>query len=91
MLARCSTGFGMLALQGMMSSRVYADTVDSLKFNSKAKHVILCYMSGGVSQVDSFDPKPKLRELHGKPMPVKVERTQFNRCLLYTSPRPRDS
>jgi hypothetical protein len=35
-------------------------------------------MSGGVSQVDSFDPKPKLRELHGKPMPVKIERTQFN-------------
>ena len=36
-------------------------------------------MSGGVSHVDSFDPKPKLKELHGKPMPVtKVERTQFN-------------
>lgn len=45
----------------------------------KAKHVIFCYMSGGVSHVDSFDPKPKLKELHGQPMPVKVERTQFNR------------
>lgn len=44
----------------------------------KAKRVIFCFMSGGVSHVDSFDPKPKLRELHGKPMPTKVERTQFN-------------
>lgn len=35
-------------------------------------------MSGGVSQVDSFDPKPMLKKMHGKDMPVKVERTQFN-------------
>jgi len=35
-------------------------------------------MSGGVSHVDTFDPKPKLQEMAGKPMPVKVERTQFN-------------
>ena len=79
MLTRCSTGFGMLALQGLMSNRAFADAVGGGKLKAKAKHVILCYMSGGVSQVDSFDPKPKLRELHGKPMPVKVERTQFNR------------
>ncbi|MEO1865066.1 MAG: DUF1501 domain-containing protein, partial [Pseudomonadota bacterium] len=45
---------------------------------AKAKHVIFCYMSGGVSHVDSFDPKPRLRQDHGKPMPMKVERTQFN-------------
>ena len=44
----------------------------------KAKSVIFCYMSGGVSQVDSFDPKPALEKLAGKPIPVKVERTQFN-------------
>ena len=79
MLTRCSTGFGMLALQGLMSDRAFADTIEGEKLKSKAKHVILCYMSGGVSHVDSFDPKTKLRELHGKPMPVKVERTQFNR------------
>ncbi len=75
MLTRCSTGFGMLALQGLMSNRAFAVAGEGRKLKAKAKHVILCYMSGGVSQVDSFDPKPKLRELHGKPMPVKVERT----------------
>ena len=78
MLAQCSTGFGMLALQGLMTNSAFAGTARRSHFKPRAKHVILCYMSGGVSQVDSFDPKPKLRELHGKPMPVKILRTQFN-------------
>jgi len=65
-------------LQGLMANSSFAGTARRSHFKPRAKHVILCYMSGGVSQVDSFDPKPKLRELHGKPMPVKVERTQFN-------------
>ena len=78
MLARCSTGFGLMALQGLMASPAFAGAAQRSHFRPRAKHVILCYMSGGVSQVDTFDPKPKLRELHGKPMPVKVERTQFN-------------
>ena len=76
MLARCSSGFGLLALQGLMQQEggLLART-PPLK---KAKSVIFCYMSGGVSQVDSFDPKPALEKLAGKPIPVKVERTQFN-------------
>ncbi len=45
---------------------------------AKAKSVILLYMSGGVSHVDSFDPKPLLTERHGQPMPGKIERTQFD-------------
>ena len=78
MLTQCSTGFGMLALQGLMANSAFAGTARRSHFKPRAKHVILCYMSGGVSQVDSFDPKPKLRDLHGKPMPVKILRTQFN-------------
>lgn len=35
-------------------------------FAAKAKRVIFLYMSGGVSHVDSFDPKPKLITDHGK-------------------------
>lgn len=49
-----------------------------LHHTPRAKSVIFCYMSGGVSHVDTFDPKPRLRQDHGKPMPVAVERTQFN-------------
>ena len=69
-LAKASSGFGLMALSGLMHGAT-APT-------AKAKNVVLCYMSGGVSHVDTFDPKPKLKDYAGKPMPVKVERTQFN-------------
>ena len=36
-------------------------------FRPKAKNVIFLFMPGGVSHMDSFDPKPKLAELDGKP------------------------
>ena len=83
MLAQSSTGFGLLALSGLMADRSYAgscrpDELPQTHHAPKAKHVIFCYMSGGVSQVDSFDPKPELKKLAGKPMPTPIERTQFN-------------
>jgi hypothetical protein len=37
------------------------------RFVPKAKNVIFCFLDGGVSHVDSFDPKPKLAELDGQP------------------------
>jgi len=85
LLRRASTGFGMMAMSGLLGleqARGAAQkSVPGLglpNFRPRAKQVIFCYMSGGVSHLDSFDPKPKLREMHGQPMPVKVERTQFN-------------
>src|SRR5829696_7861957 len=36
-------------------------------FPAKAKRVIFMYMSGGVSHMDTFDPKPKLLEAAAKP------------------------
>jgi hypothetical protein len=76
-LRTSSAGFGSVALSSLLADRSCA-AQPGLHHPAKAKHVIFCYMSGGVSQVDSFDPKPKLAELHGQPMPVAVERTQFN-------------
>ncbi len=83
MLSQTSNGFGMLALSGLLGNRLAAagapeNQAAGPHHKPRAKHVIFCYMSGGVSQVDSFDPKPKLHELAGQPMPVKIERTQFN-------------
>jgi len=84
LLTRSSTGFGMLALHGLLAGGATAAAATAASparrphFRPRAKHVIFCYMSGGVSHVDSFDPKPLLRELHGQPMPLKTERTQFN-------------
>ena len=83
MLAQTSTGFGLMALTGLMADRSFAvdngtDELSQTHHPAKAKHVIFCFMSGGVSQVDSFDPKPELKKLAGKPMPTPIERTQFN-------------
>lgn len=81
-LARISSGFGLLALAGLMNDKAYAGPVDgrvkSPHFKPRAKSVIFCYMSGGVSHVDTFDPKPRLTQDAGKPMPMPVQRTQFN-------------
>ena len=38
-------------------------------FAPRARHCIFLYMEGGVSQMDLFDPKPKLNELVGQKMP----------------------
>jgi len=83
MLRQTSTGFGVVALSKLLatasSGAALSETVDSRTHPiAKAKHVIFCFMSGGVSHLDSFDPKPKLKSLSGQPMPVTVQRTQFN-------------
>lgn len=38
-------------------------------FPGKAKNCIFIFMAGAPSQIDLFDPKPKLNELHGQPLP----------------------
>src|SRR5689334_2693884 len=51
---------------------------------AKAKRVIFLFMSGGPSHVDLFDPKPKLVEYAGKPLPFeqpKLIRTQTTNLL----------
>jgi hypothetical protein len=48
------------------------------QFAPKVKHVIYLYMDGGPSQVDTFDPKPRLAKEHGQPFSMKIEPTQFN-------------
>ena len=79
-LARCSTGFGGMALSALLP-RLRAGAPDGTRkpdFPQRAKSVIFLFMSGGVSQVDSFDPKPRLEKDAGKPMPGKVQPTMFN-------------
>lgn len=44
----------------------------------KAKNIIFLYMDGGVSQVDSFDPKPRLARENGQDPRFKIDATQFN-------------
>jgi hypothetical protein len=74
-LALLSGGFGLVALADLMAQEGRPKTP---QFPARAKSVILCYMSGGASHVDTFDPKPRLAKEAGRPMPMPVLRTQFN-------------
>ncbi len=83
MLRRTSLGFGSLALSALLSEKAFGATnlagpSRAPHFKPRAKHIIFCYMSGGVSHVDSFDPKPELKKRHGQGMPVPVKPTMFN-------------
>ena len=42
----------------------------------KAKRVIWLYMAGGMTHLETFDHKPKLAEMHGKPMPESITKGQ---------------
>ena len=61
---------GSLLLPGIVQ-QLLADSGDSLAkpavhFPARAKNVIFLFMTGGVSHVDTFDPKPQLHRDHGK-------------------------
>jgi Protein of unknown function (DUF1501) len=67
-------GFGALALHQLMSSETTRASESSgmlsgLLPKRKAKNCIFLFMAGGVSQMDSFEYKPVLNALHGKPIP----------------------
>ncbi|MBX3747952.1 MAG: DUF1501 domain-containing protein [Verrucomicrobiae bacterium] len=84
-LRRCSLGFGSVALASLLAEPARLARASTPAYSRlptspipRAKHVIFAYMSGGVSHLDSFDPKPELRRRHGQPMPVPVQPTMFN-------------
>jgi hypothetical protein len=83
MLKRVSTGFGWLAFAGLFGrTTTLADAPHSSlltpHFAPRAKRVIFLFMDGGPSQVDTFDPKPRLAREHGKPFPMRIDATQFD-------------
>lgn len=77
-------GFGALALGGLMANKSFgalspgSQALPDLHHPARAKSVIFLYMDGGPSQVDTFDPKPRLDRENGQPIGMKIPRTQFN-------------
>ena len=72
MLQRAGAGFGVLALQSLLANSVHGTEVSGRPkphHLPKAKSVIFLFMEGGPSHIDLFDPKPKLVDLAGKPLP----------------------
>jgi hypothetical protein len=88
MLLRCANGFGAVAAAALLAEPAYGRLLQSLgsdplaprpgHFPAKARHVIFLYMDGGPSQVDTFDPKPRLDAEHGQPIKLNVPATQFD-------------
>ena len=77
MLTRCANGFGGLALLHMLA-RESAAAERKPHYSAKAKSVIFLFMDGGPSQIDTFDPKPRLTKENGQKIPIKTPTTVFN-------------
>jgi hypothetical protein len=76
-LAQIGSGFGMAA---------FGATAQRTHHAPRAKHVIFLFLNGGLSQVDTFDPKPALTKHHGSPMPGGNPRTERTTGNLLKSP-----
>ncbi len=63
-LQHASAGFGWLALNGLLGGSAFAAPAPRLM--ARAKNIIFCFMDGGPSHVDTFDPKPMLKQRQGE-------------------------
>ena len=86
-LLRIGSGFGLVGLANLMA----AESSSSLApkpphFPAKAKRIIFLFMNGGISQVDTFDPKPMLDKHHGQPLAGGNLRTERKTGNLMRSP-----
>ncbi|MBL9123187.1 MAG: DUF1501 domain-containing protein [Planctomycetaceae bacterium] len=93
MLLRCAGGFGAVAAAALLGdTQAAAEALTSGSapaaghnplapraphHRARAKSVIFLFMDGGPSQVDTFDPKPRLDREHGQPIKMQVPKTQF--------------
>jgi len=68
-LARCGVGLSGIALHTLLAEERDPLAPKPPHYPPRAKSVIWLFMEGGPSHVDLFDPKPKLQELAGQPLP----------------------
>ncbi|MCC6797011.1 MAG: DUF1501 domain-containing protein [Candidatus Hydrogenedentes bacterium] len=79
--SRCSCGIGVAALSSLLTPQALAALTESAAhtgphFAPKAKRIIYLFMSGGPSQLDLFDWKPKLQSVQGTDLPESVRMGQ---------------
>jgi hypothetical protein len=73
------SGFGAMGLAGTAAGA-------TTHHAAKAKHVIFLFLNGGLSQVDTFDPKPELTRMHNQPLPGPKVKTDSATGNLMASP-----
>ena len=69
LLARGAHAFGAVALWHLLNQDSSVARETNTHFAARAKNVIFIFMAGGPSHLDLYDPKPKMTELHGQPVP----------------------
>ena len=81
-LSRLSLGLGSVALGSLMIPDLFSGGEDEMQtlglphFAPKAKRVIYLFQNGAPSQLDLFDYKPRLREMHGQDLPASIRMGQ---------------
>jgi hypothetical protein len=83
-LGRTAQGLGGVALASLLPASLQAaakkpglpGVLAKLPLPQRAKRVIWLTMAGGPSQFETFDPKPKLAEMGGQPMPESFTKGQ---------------
>jgi hypothetical protein len=86
-------GFGMFGLASMMGASAPTTQAGLLSprtphFPPKVKRVVFLFLNGGLSHVDSFDPKPALAKYNGQPSPIGNPKTERKTGNLMASPFP---
>lgn len=84
-LQRAGLGVGMLAFADLYASE-HAAAAAATHFRGKAKHVIHVFLNGGMSQVDTFDPKPELTKRGGQMLPFDNLQTERKTGVALPSP-----
>lgn len=83
-LKQSTGGLGAMALATLLqgnqaqgaASGGYKGVINPLHHNPKVKRVIYLYMAGGMSHLETWDPKPTLAKMNGQPMPESVTKGQ---------------
>ncbi|MBL4886280.1 MAG: DUF1501 domain-containing protein [Planctomycetaceae bacterium] len=83
-LNRAGTGLGAVALASMLKQEIVqaapgtgqAGVLKELHHPQRVKRVVHLCMAGGPSHLETFDDKPKLREMHGQAMPESFTKGQ---------------
>jgi len=76
-------GFGTLGLARMLERPARSSPGESRgpHFAPKATRIVYLFLNGGMSHIDTFDPKPVLDQRHGEPLPgpkIKTDRASGN-------------
>lgn len=95
-LRRVGNGFGIAAFAGMLGQSIARAggilnsegglTGVKLDHPQRVKRVIFLFMNGGLSTIDSFDPKPALEKFDGQPLPGGTVKTERKTGALMKSP-----